>query len=189
MPQFLILLFLLIPTTTALHTPYITHSFTFPHIPYHCGLRHIHTPERCVEPYALLPPEFCITATSAPRRVSTYDTVDFRFTTALSQTPHHGTMFTCSPECSQLLLMDARGAAYMLVSYSVRAYVPRATVPFEGGHTLVITGTYLRTPSELELLLTQRLVRKEVVQSCIQVHRSASEDRNLKMYRHQVLRF
>ena len=186
MPNLLLLL-LLTPITTALH--YITHSFTFPHIPYHCALRHIHTPEQCVEPYALLPPDFRITETSAPRRLSAYDTVDFRFTTALTQAPHHGTMFSCSPECSQLLLMDAQGTAYMLVSYSVRAYVPRATVAFEGGHTLLVTGSYLRIPGELERMFAQRLVTREMVQTRIQVHRSACEDRNLKLYRHRVLRF
>lgn len=85
--------------------------------------------------------------------------------------------------------MDPTGTPYMLVSYSVRAYVPRATSSFEGGHTLVVTGSYLRVPDELELLLTRRLVTKEVVQGCIQVHKSACEDKNLKIYRHGVMKY
>jgi hypothetical protein len=189
MPPLLLLLLCTPVLTWALHPPYITHSFTFPHIPYHCALRHIHTPEQCIEPYALLPPHFRITETSAPRRLSSYHAVDFRFTTALNKAHHFGTMFSSSPESSQLLLMDATGTAYMLVSYSVRAYVPRMTWAFEGGHTLLVTGTYLRSPGELELMLTRRLVTRDGVQKCIQMHRSACEDRNFRTYRHLVLRF
>ena len=187
--RLILFLFLLFTSTSALQPPYITHSFTFPHIPYHCGLRHIHTPEHCVEPYALLPPHFRITDTSAPRRLNSYHAIDFRFTPAMHKTPHHGTMFSFTPECSQLLLMDATGTAYMLVSYSVRAYVPRMTWAFEGGHTLLVTGSYLRCPGELELMLTRRLVTRESVHNSIQRHRSVWEDRNLKIYRHLVLRF
>jgi len=186
-----ILLLLLLPTQAPclLQPPYITHSFTFPHIPYHLGLRHIHTPEQCVEPYALIPPDFRITQTYPPQCLNAYRAVGFRFTTVLGKGQHYGTMFSCSPECSQLLLMDPTGTPYMLVSYSVRAYVPRATSSFEGGHTLVVTGSYLRVPDELELLLTRRLVTKEVVQGCIQVHKSACEDKNLKIYRHGVMKY
>jgi hypothetical protein len=132
---------------------------------------------------------FRITDTSAPRRLNSYQAIDFRFTTAMHKTPHHGTMFSFTPECSQLLLMDATGTAYMLVSYSVRAYVPRMTWAFEGGHTLLVTGSYLRCPGELELMLTRRLVTRESVHNSIQRHRSVWEDRNLKIYRHLVLRF
>jgi hypothetical protein len=85
--------------------------------------------------------------------------------------------------------MDPTGTPYMLVSYSVRAYVPRMTWAFEGGHTLMVTGTYLRVPGELELMLTRRLVTREAVQKRIQMHRSACEDRNLKLYRHWILKF
>jgi hypothetical protein len=183
----LVLLLLLFTLTSAFQPHYVTHSFTFPHIPYHYALRHIHTPEHCVEPYALLPPDFRITDTSAPRRLNSYHSVDFRFTTSFHKAHHHGTMFSSSPECSQLLLMDATGAAYMLVSYSVRAYVPRMTWAFEGGHTLLVTGSYLRSPGELELMLTRRLVTKEAVHNSIQRHRCAYEDRNLKMYRRLVM--
>jgi hypothetical protein len=185
------LLLLLIPAQTngLAPSPYITHTFTFPHIPYHLALRHIHTPEHCIEPYALLPPHFNIVQTSPPQRLSVYNTVGFRFTTVLGRGRHYGTMFSCSPECSQLLLMDPTGTPYMLVSYSVRAYVPRMTWAFEGGHTLMVTGTYLRVPGELELMLTRRLVTREAVQKRIQMHRSACEDRNLKLYRHWILKF
>ena len=169
--------------------PYISHSFTFPHIPYHLALRHIHTPEQCIEPYALLPPEFQIVETFPPKCLSTYKSVEFRFTTAMGPGRHYGTMFSRSPECSQLLLMDPKGTPYMLVSYSVRAYAPRMTWAFGGGHTLMVTGTYLRVPGELELMLTRRSVTREAVQQHIQVHRSASEDKNLKQYRHAVLKF
>ena len=184
---------LLIASLTHAHSllppsPYIAHSFTFPHIPYHLALRHIHAPEHCVEPYALVPPHFHIVQTSPPQKLNAYHTVCFRFTSVLGPGRHYGTMFTTSPDCSQLLLMDPRGTPYMLVSYSVRAYVPRMTWAFEGGHTLMVTGTYLRVPGELELMLTRRLVTREAVQRHIQVHRSASEDKNLKQYRHAVLR-
>jgi hypothetical protein len=168
--------------------PYIFHSFTFPHIPYHLALRHIHTPEQCIEPYALLPPEFQIVETFPPKCLSTYKSVEFRFTTAMGPGRHYGTMFSRSPECSQLLLMDPKGTPYMLVSYSVRAYVPRMTWAFEGGHTLLVTGSYLQTPKELELILTQRSVTKETVHKCMHVLKSACEDRNLKLYRQQVLK-
>jgi hypothetical protein len=190
MHPLLLLLFLLPAQTNGLaSSPYITHTFTFPHIPYHLALRHIHTPEQCIEPYALLPPHFNIVQTSPPQRLSMYNTVGFRFTTVLGQGRHYGTMFSCSPECSQLLLMDPTGTPYMLVSYSVRAYVPRMTWAFEGGHTLMVTGTYLRVPGELELMLTRRLVTREAIQKRIQMHRSACEDRNLKLYRHWILKF
>ena len=84
--------------------------------------------------------------------------------------------------------MDAKGTPYMLVSYSVRAYVPRYSSSFEGGHTLMVTGSYLRQPTELEALLTRREVTKHEVQNSIQVHRDPFQDRNLKMYRHYVLK-
>ena len=178
-------LLLLFPVlTSALLSPlYITHSFTFPHIPYHCAVRHIHTPEQCIEPYALLPPDFKIVQTSPPQRLNAYHAVGFEFTTVLCARRHHAALFSSSPDCAQLLLMDPAGTPYMLVSYSVRAYVPRSTSSFEGGHTLLVTGTYLRTPTELELLLTRREVKKQAVQNSIQAHRSPCEDRNLRMYR------
>jgi len=168
--------------------PYITHSFTFPHVPYHLALRHIHTPEQCIEPYALVPPQFNIEQTSPPRRMDAYHTVDFRFTSVLGPGRHYGTIFSSAPHCSQILLMDPTGTPYMLVSYSVRAYVPRGTVAFEGGHTLLVTGSYLRTPGDLERMLTQRLVTRDTVQKCILVHRNPFEDKNLKQYRHAVLK-
>ena len=170
-------------------SPYIAHTFTFPHIPYHVALRHIHTPEQCVEPYALLPPDFHIVQTSPPQRMDAYTTVTFRFTSVMGRGRFYGTMFASAPDCSQLLLLDPTCTPFMLVTYSVRAYVPRATVPFEGGHTLLVTGSYLRPPNELERMLTQRMVTRDSVQKHIQVHRSACEDGNLKLYRHLVLKF
>jgi hypothetical protein len=72
-------------------TPYVTHSFTFPHIPYRTGMRHIHTPEQCVETYAVLPPGFRITRTDPPQKHGAYHTIAFRFNTAINcgKNPHH----------------------------------------------------------------------------------------------------
>jgi hypothetical protein len=78
----------------------------------------------------------------------------------------------------------------MLVTYSVRAYTPprATTAPFEGGHTLLVTGSYLRIPSELETLCARRPVERQTVLSAIQSHdRAADEDAHLRAYRHRVL--
>jgi len=172
--------------------PYIVHSFTFPHIPFHRGVRHIHTPERCVEAYAVLPPGFEIVRTHPPERIQAYHAVGFRFRTILCgrKDLHHGALFSSSADASQLLLMDAERVPYMLVTYSVRAYTPPrvTTAPFEGGHTLLVTGSYLRTPSELEALCTRRPVERQTVLNAIQSHhRVADEDAHLRAYRHRVL--
>ena len=182
---------LFLTATRALNT-YIVHSFTFPHIPYHRALRHIHTPEQCIEVYAVLPPGFCITQTFAPEQFSTYNAIGFRFTTTMCARTesHYAALFSSNPDCSQLLLIDSKGIPYMLVSYSVRAYFPQhvSSASFEGGHTLLVTGSYLKPPSELESIYTRRMVAKESVQNAIQAHRSACEDKNLKSYRHRVLK-
>jgi len=191
----LILYFLLtiLPTVHTFNTPpYIVHSFTFPHIPYHRALRHIHTPEHCVEVYAVLPPGFKIIQTFKPQNFNSYNAILFRFTTLACSTreQHYATLFSSSPEWSQLLLMDATNTPYMLVSYSVRAYSPphKSASTFEGGHTLLVTGSYLKLPTELESLCTRRIVERKSVQTAIQSHRSACEDKNLKEYRHRVLK-
>ena len=187
-----VLLFIIATTATNALTQYITHSFTFPHIPYHNALRHIHTPERCVEVYGILPPCFEIVKTSPPQRINTYNAVSFRFTTIMCapKERHHAVLFSSSPDASQLLLMDTTGTPYMLVSYSVRVYLPQHTTsaPFEGGHTLMITGSHLRTPSELETLCSQRVVDRQAIQNAIQIHKDTHEDRHLRAYRHNVLR-
>ena len=191
----LILFFILtiLPTVQTFNThPYIIHSFTFPHIPYHRALRHIHTPEHCVEVYAFLPPGFQIIQTSTPLNFNTYNAIEFRFTTIMcsKKEQHRAALFSSSPECSQLLLMDSTGTPYMLVSYSVRAYSPQhvSASSFEGGHSLLVTGSYLKSPTELESLCTQRMVERQSVQTAIQSHRSACEDKNLKAYRLRVLK-
>jgi hypothetical protein len=191
MPPSVSLLLLLATAANAL-SPYIVHTFTFPHIPYHRGLKHIHTPEQCIEAYAVLPPGFEIVQTHPPQRLRAYHTIGFRFKTILCgrEERHHATLFTSSPDTSQLLLMDEEGVPYMLVCYSVRAYVPPRTTsaPFEGGHTLLVTGSYLRTPTELEVLCTRRPVERHVVLNAIQSHhRDTYEDAYLKAYRHRVL--
>ena len=171
---------------------YISHSFTFPHIPYHNGLRHIHTPEQCIEVYGILPPKFVIVKTHAPQRINAYNAVGFSFTTIMCahNERHHAEFFSSSPESSQLLLMDTEGTPYLLVSYSVRAYFPQhaTSSPFEGGHSLMVTGSYLRTPTELETLCSRRIVDRQAVQNAIQTHREVCEDKHLRAYRHNVLR-
>ena len=187
---------LLISTLATAHTfnsnPYIVHSFTFPHIPYYRALRHIHTPEQCVEVYAVLPPGFSIIQTFAPQKFNTYNAIGFRFTTTMCgrTESHSAALFSSTPDSSQLLLIDSTGAPYMLVSYSIRVYVPqhKSFSSFDGGHTLLVTGSYLKQPSELESIYTRRMVAKESVQSAIQSHRSSCEDKNLKTYRQMVLR-
>jgi hypothetical protein len=173
-------------------TPYVTHSFTFPHIPYHAALRHIHTPEKCVEVYAVLPPGFRITRTEPPQRLGNYHSIAFRFNTAIHnrRQTHHGVMFSSSPDCSQLLFMDTTGTAYMLVSYSVRAYCPprASSASYEGGHKLQITGTFLRPSTLIEAICTRRKVDAQKVQNAIQSHRPENEDRHLRAYRQRILK-
>ena len=167
--------------------PYIVRQYTFPHIPYHIGLKHIHSPDKCVEPYALVPPDFKIVQTFAPHSIQDYNAIGFCFTTALSAR-RYGTMFSSSAHCSHLLLMDGADRPCLLVTYSVKPYVPRYTIPFEGGHTLLITGSYFRMESDLFAMGTARLVDKAEVQRAIQLHRqSGIEDKNLVTYRRRVL--
>ena len=187
-----ITLSLLLPVASAMSTPYITHSFTFPHIPYHTGLKHIHTPEKCVEAYAVLPPGFRITRTDPPQILGVYHTIAFRFNTAIHdrKQTHHGVMFSSDAHSSQLLFMDAEGTPYMLVTYSIRAYVPPrlSSTSYEGGHKLMITGTFLRPSTLIEDICTRRMVDAQKVQSTIQSHRPENEDRHLRAYRQRVLK-
>ena len=186
------ILLLLLPIAKAMSTPYITHSFTFPHIPYHTGMRHIHTPEQCVETYAVLPPGFRITRTDPPQILGAYHTIAFRFNTAINcgKTPHHGVMFSSDPNTSQLLFMNTTGTPYMLVSYSIRAYCPPrlSSMPYEGGHRLLITGTFLRQSTLLEDICIKRKVDAQKVQSAIQSHRPENEDKHLKAYRQRIMK-
>lgn len=178
--------------------PYISHSFDFPHIPFHIALPHIHTPERCVEPYALVPNEFKITQTFPPLKFQGYNAIRFRFSTMLTE-GQYGTLFSSAPDCSQLLLHDERGKAYMLVSYSIRPFVSYsqsfrnswAHGQNEGGITIKVTGSYLRNVNEtntLQLLCTPRIVQRLQVQQALQFRNIHGEDINFKEYRRMVLR-
>ena len=166
------------------------------------GLRHSPPPDadartlqslrRLIDCVEWVAPGFEIVRTHPPERIQAYNAVGFRYRTVLCgrKELHHGALFSSSPDASQLLLMDAESVPYMLVTYSVRTYTPPRTTsaPYEGGHTLLVTGSYLRTPTELEVLCTRRPVERHVVLNAIQSHhRDTYEDAYLKAYRHRVL--
>jgi hypothetical protein len=164
--------------------PYVRHSLEFPHIPYDVGLRHIHTPEQCVDAYGLLPPGFQILKTLTPIRMGSCDVVQFTFTTILGGV-RHASLFSSDVDSSQLLFFNASLKPALLASLRVR---PSG----RGGHSLLVTGSYLAKPEGvLERLLTRRAVSKKAIHDAIQIGYRGSvgkpEDANLKEYRRRVL--
>jgi hypothetical protein len=165
-------------------SPYIRHSLDFPHVPYDVALRHIHTPEQCVDVYGMVPPGFRILQTITPMRMDTYDVVQFTFTTVLGGV-RHASLFSSEADSSQILFFNASLKPSLLASLSVK---PHGT----GGHRLLVTGSYLREPdSALERLLTRRAVSKKAIHDAVQLGYRGSvgkpEDPNLKEYRRRVL--
>ncbi len=194
-----LLLVLILPISNTLQPPYISHSFNFPHTPYHTALPHIHTPERCIEPYAIVPQGFQITRTFAPVRYQGYTAIGFSYSTILGG-EYSATMFASQPDCSQILFMDDGRRPYLLVTYSVKPFISYSQAcrnevrsgNNEGGSTLRITGSYLKASSSnvLWTLCALRAVEKIHAQHAIQFRPSwvGNEDPHLKQYRQMVLK-
>ena len=96
---------------------HIHHVLTFPHVPLH----HIHTPEAW-EAYTLVEPGFRILETYTPRRVGGYNLLEFKHTQG------HGTLYSCAPDTSYLILFDPKPCLL-------------ATLQVRWGHQIMVTAT------------------------------------------------
>lgn len=153
---------------------YVTQICTHPHHSYLSGLRYIHTPEECVEPYSLVPHGFRILEAQPPEKLQDYWTARFAYTTDAGG-KHQAVIFSSDHESSQILFLSGPTTPHLLAGLSIK---PLGT----GGFRLLVTGTRLQSPSPLELILTT-IPRNAPTLCTNQTHNP-----NLTRYRLEALR-
>ena len=167
----LLLLLLLAPAHASLRS--FHYSVDFPRVPYHMGLRHIHTPEHVATTHRLGMPFYRVTNSTKPMQHGDVTCVEF------SAGPcHRVCMFTQDPSRSYMVFSDAEGELRATVCMWVR--------PLDKGHSLgvlvTVYGCAWWTSLVVPLAWTLHTVEDRLWWSY-----STTQDANLIAYRRKVL--
>ena len=167
----LLLLLLLTPAHALLRS--FHYSLDFPRVPYHLGLRHIHTPEHIATTHRLGMPFYRVTNSTKPMQHGDVTCVEF------SAGPcHRVCMFTQDPSQSYMLFSEEDGTLTANVCLGVK--------PLDKGHTLRVDVTVYECEwwTSLAVPLAWTL---HTVEDRLWWAYSTTQDANLIAYRRKVL--
>jgi hypothetical protein len=172
------LLLLLIITPCAL-AYYVSHTLSFPRIPFSAGVYHIHSPAYFLEAHGFVLPGFKLVESSKPRTVRDYVYSEFVYRTYFGKASAR--VFSNSLNTSQVLLMDPSGVPCMLGKLSLERCSSR-------GFVVKAHADLLRPSNVWERMFggRRRVNRDEVQRSINLGYSDFKNDLNFKCYVNMV---
>ena len=158
---------------------YVSHSLSFPLVPFSAGLYHIHSPTYFLEAHGFSLPGFKLIGTSKPRMVRDYVYSEFVYQTYFGRVSAR--VFSNSLNTSHVLLMDPDGVPCLLGRLSLEKCSAR-------GFTVRAHADLLRPATLWERLFGgwRRVKKDDVLQSVNLGYSDFKNDLNFKRYVNMV---
>jgi hypothetical protein len=174
-----LVLFLLVASSSACSCVsfqyYVSHTFSFPTIPYSAGVYHIHSPVNIMQAHGLALPGFRLVETLPPRVLGDYVTSEFFFRTHF-RGRMSGRMFSSHLNTSHVVLMDPDGIPCLLGKLTLHRCAAN-------GHRISARADLLRPANVWERLFGgEKLVKESEVARMIKLGYSSKTDANILEY-------
>jgi hypothetical protein len=174
-------LVLLLLTASFSSAYYVSHSFSFPSIPYSAGIYHIHSPVHFMEAHGFTLPGFQLIETRKPKSMGGYTTAEFFYKTHFTG-KMSGRVFSSFLNTSHVVLMDPDGIPCLLGKLTLHRCA-------SNGHRICARADLLRPASAWERMFGgQKLVKESEVARMIKLgYSNFKNDMNLNAYVNMVL--
>jgi len=158
---------------------YVSHTFSFPTIPYSAGIYHIHSPVGFMQAHGFALPGFRLVETLPPLAFGDYVTSEFFYRTHFGG-QMSGRMFSSHLNTSHIVLMDPDGIPCLLGKLTLHRCAAN-------GHRICARADLLRPANVWERLFGGgKLVKENEVARMIKLGYSSKTDENLLEYVHRV---